>query len=118
MIPFSVLDLSNVAQGATVADALYRSRELAQHAERLGYRRYWLAEHHNMPGIASAATAVVIDSTMRVVLDCSGSALARPGRARGRSAASAGRITCSLAAARAMVSEQLGVARFPEVYTL
>lgn len=60
MIPFSVLDLSNVAQGATVADALHRSRELAQHAERLGYRRYWLAEHHNMPGIASAATAVVI----------------------------------------------------------
>ena len=60
MIPFSVLDLSNVAQGATVADALHRSRELAQHAESLGYRRYWLAEHHNMPGIASAATAVVI----------------------------------------------------------
>jgi luciferase family oxidoreductase group 1 len=60
MIPFSVLDLSNVAQGATVADALHRSRELAQHAERLGYLRFWLAEHHNMPGIASAATAVVI----------------------------------------------------------
>jgi luciferase family oxidoreductase group 1 len=60
MVPFSVLDLSPIAQGDTVADALHRSRALAQHAERLGYRRYWLAEHHNLPGIASAATAVVI----------------------------------------------------------
>jgi luciferase family oxidoreductase group 1 len=60
MVPFSVLDLSNIIQGGTVADALHRSRELAQHAERLGYRRFWLAEHHNMPGIASAATALVI----------------------------------------------------------
>ncbi len=60
MVPFSVLDLSNIVQGGSVADALHRSRELAQHAERLGYRRFWLAEHHNMPGIASAATAVVI----------------------------------------------------------
>ena len=60
MIPFSVLDLSPVAQGATPADALHRSLDLAQHAERWGYRRYWLAEHHNMTGIASAATAVVI----------------------------------------------------------
>jgi luciferase family oxidoreductase group 1 len=60
MIPFSVLDLAPITQGGTVADALHRSRDLAQHAERLGYRRFWLAEHHNMPGIASAATAVVI----------------------------------------------------------
>ncbi|HKB57641.1 MAG TPA: LLM class flavin-dependent oxidoreductase [Lacunisphaera sp.] len=60
MIPFSVLDLSNIIQGGTAADALQRSRELARHAERLGYRRFWLAEHHNMPGIASAATAVAI----------------------------------------------------------
>ncbi len=60
MVPFSVLDLSNVAQGSSVADALQDSLDLARHAERLGYRRYWLAEHHNMPGIASAATAVVI----------------------------------------------------------
>lgn len=60
MVPFSVLDLSPIAQGGTVADALHRSRALAQQAERLGYRRYWLAEHHNLPGIASAATAVVI----------------------------------------------------------
>jgi luciferase family oxidoreductase group 1 len=60
MIPFSVLDLSPIVQGGTVTLALQRSRDLAQHAERLGYRRYWLAEHHNMPGIASAATAVVI----------------------------------------------------------
>src|SRR5512146_1268703 len=60
MIPFSVLDLAPITQGGTVADALHRSRDLAQQAERLGYRRFWLAEHHNMPGIASAATAVVI----------------------------------------------------------
>jgi luciferase family oxidoreductase group 1 len=60
MVPFSYLDLSPIVQGGTVADALHRSRDLARHAERLGYTRYWLAEHHNMPGIASAATAVVI----------------------------------------------------------
>ncbi len=60
MIPFSILDLSPVAEGATPADALNRSLDLAQHAERWGYRRYWVAEHHNMTGIASAATAVVI----------------------------------------------------------
>src|SRR6187401_1820343 len=60
MVPFSVLDLSPVVQGGSIADALHRSRDLAQHAERLGYLRYWLAEHHNMPGIASAATAVLI----------------------------------------------------------
>jgi luciferase family oxidoreductase group 1 len=60
MIPFSVLDLSPIAQGSTPADALHRSLDLAQHAERWGYQRYWLAEHHNMTGIASAATAIVI----------------------------------------------------------
>jgi luciferase family oxidoreductase group 1 len=60
MIPFSVLDLSPIPQGGTAADALRRSLELARAAERLGYTRFWLAEHHNMPGIASAATAVVI----------------------------------------------------------
>ncbi len=60
MIPFSVLDLSPIPQGATAADAFRNSRDLAQHAEALGFHRYWLAEHHNMPGIASAATALVI----------------------------------------------------------
>ena len=60
MIPFSVLDLSPIAQGSTAREALHNSLELARHAERLGYRRFWLAEHHNMPGIASAATSVVI----------------------------------------------------------
>lgn len=60
MIPFSVLDLAPIVQGDTAAGAFQRSLELAQQAERLGYRRFWLAEHHNMPGIASAATAVVI----------------------------------------------------------
>src|SRR5687767_13735519 len=60
MVPFSVLDLAPVVQGGTVADALHRSRDLAAHVERRGYRRFWLAEHHNMPGIASAATSVVI----------------------------------------------------------
>ena len=60
MIPFSILDLAPIPQGATAAEALHRSRDLAQHAERWDYRRFWLAEHHNMVGIASAATAVVI----------------------------------------------------------
>src|ERR1700692_368238 len=60
MPAFSVLDLAPVVQGATPADALRNSLDLAQHAERWGYRRYWVAEHHNMIGIASAATAVVI----------------------------------------------------------
>src|SRR5258705_9777051 len=60
MVPLSVLDLAFVTADATPADALRNSIDLAQHAERWGYRRFWLAEHHNMPGIASAATAVVI----------------------------------------------------------
>ncbi|CAN5498381.1 LLM class flavin-dependent oxidoreductase [soil metagenome] len=60
MIPFSVLDLSPICEGATAADAFRNSLDLARHAEALGYKRYWLAEHHNMTGIASAATAVVI----------------------------------------------------------
>jgi luciferase family oxidoreductase group 1 len=60
MIPFSILDLSPVVQGSSPAEALRNTLDLAQHAERWGYRRYWLAEHHNMPGIASAATSVVI----------------------------------------------------------
>src|SRR3954447_1559536 len=60
MQPFSVLDLAPVPIGSTPADALRNTLDLAQHAERWGYHRYWLAEHHNMPGIASAATAVVI----------------------------------------------------------
>ncbi|SAL22090.1 luciferase family protein [Caballeronia peredens] len=60
MIPFSLLDLSPVPQGSTPADAFAHSLDLARHAERWGYLRYWLAEHHNMTGIASAATAVVI----------------------------------------------------------
>jgi len=59
-IPFSILDLSPVAEGATSADALRNSLDLARHAERWGYQRYWVAEHHNFPGIASAATSVVI----------------------------------------------------------
>ena len=59
-IPFSVLDLSPVVEGSTPARAFRNTLDLAQHAERWGYRRYWLAEHHNMSGIASAATSVVI----------------------------------------------------------
>ncbi|MBF9031107.1 MsnO8 family LLM class oxidoreductase [Rhodobacterales bacterium HKCCE3408] len=57
---FSLLDLAPIAEGQTAADALANTVDLARAAERLGYHRYWLAEHHNMPGIASAATAVVI----------------------------------------------------------
>jgi luciferase family oxidoreductase group 1 len=72
VVPLSVLDLAPIVQGGDAADAFRRSLDLAQHAERWGYRRYWLAEHHGMPGIASAATAVVIGhvaagtSTIRV----------------------------------------------------
>lgn len=60
VIPFSILDLSPIPQSASAAAALRDSLDLAQHAEAWGYNRFWLAEHHNMPGIASAATAVVI----------------------------------------------------------
>jgi len=58
--PLSVLDLAPIVEGATPADALRNSLDLARHVESLGYRRFWLAEHHNAVGIASAATAVVI----------------------------------------------------------
>jgi luciferase family oxidoreductase group 1 len=60
MIPFSVLDLSPIVEGASAAQAFRNSLDLAQHAEHWGYRRYWFAEHHGMPGVASAATAIVI----------------------------------------------------------
>jgi len=60
MIPLSILDLAPIRKGDTPADALRNTLDLAQHCERWGYRRYWLAEHHNMTGIASAATSVVI----------------------------------------------------------
>ena len=60
MIPYSILDLSPITEGARAVDALRNSASLAHLAEKLGYNRYWVAEHHNMPGIASAATAVVI----------------------------------------------------------
>jgi len=72
MVPLSVLDLSPILQGGDAAQALRNTLDLARHAERLGFGRYWLAEHHGMPGIASAATAVVIGhvaagtSTIRV----------------------------------------------------
>jgi luciferase family oxidoreductase group 1 len=58
--PVSVLDLAPVKEGATISDAFRETLDLARHAEAWGYRRFWLAEHHNMPGIASAATAVLI----------------------------------------------------------
>src|SRR5204863_1298935 len=62
MAALSILDLAFVTEGATPSDALHRTLDLARHAEQWGYTRYWLAEHHNMVGIASAATAVVIGS--------------------------------------------------------
>ena len=72
MTALSVLDLAPITEGSDASQALANSLDLARHAERLGYRRFWLAEHHNMPGIASAATSVVIahvaagTSTIRV----------------------------------------------------
>jgi len=72
MTLYSLLDLAPIVQGGTVADSFRCTLDLAQHAERWGYHRYWLAEHHNIPGIASAATSVLIGhvaggtKTMRV----------------------------------------------------
>src|SRR5215208_6251380 len=72
MIPLSVLDLSPIAEGSNAAQSFRNTLDLAQHAERWGFNRYWLAEHHGMPGIGSAATAVLIGhvaggtSTIRV----------------------------------------------------
>jgi len=59
-LPFSLLDLSPIVTGGTAADAFRNTLDLARHAERLGYRRYWLAEHHGMPGIGSSAPAVLM----------------------------------------------------------
>ncbi len=64
MIPFSVLDLSPIREGFDARDALNNTLALARHVEDLGYTRYWLAEHHNMPGIASSATSVVIGQVL------------------------------------------------------
>ncbi|RAP56118.1 LLM class flavin-dependent oxidoreductase [Oleiagrimonas sp. MCCC 1A03011] len=72
MIPFSILDLAPITEGSDATQAFRNTVDLARHAEALGYERYWLAEHHNMPGIASAATSVLIGhvaastSTIRV----------------------------------------------------
>src|SRR5690606_39816370 len=59
-IPFSILDLSPIAEGSDAAESFRHTLDIAQHAERWGYKRYWMAEHHGMPGIASAATSVLI----------------------------------------------------------
>src|SRR4249920_2814563 len=59
-IPLSILDLAPIVEGGDAAQSFRNSLELARHGERLGYKRFWLAEHHGMPGIASAATAVLI----------------------------------------------------------
>lgn len=76
MIPFSVLDLSPIVEGGTAALAFANTVDLARHAEGWGYARFWLAEHHNMPGIASAATAVLIghvgNSTSRIRIGAGG----------------------------------------------
>jgi luciferase family oxidoreductase group 1 len=57
---FSLLDLAPIVEGATARDALFNARDIAQHAEHMGYKRYWMAEHHNSTGIASAATSVAL----------------------------------------------------------
>ncbi|HEX2735330.1 MAG TPA: LLM class flavin-dependent oxidoreductase [Polyangiaceae bacterium] len=76
MVPLSILDLAPVALGSDAGIALRRSRDLAQHAERWGYKRFWMAEHHNMPGVASAATAValgfVAEGTSRIRIGAGG----------------------------------------------
>jgi len=60
MVPFSILDLAPIIEGGDAALAFRNALDLAQHAERWGYRRFWMAEHHSMPGVASAATAVIL----------------------------------------------------------
>lgn len=76
MIPFSILDLAPVPSGSTISDSFANSKALAQQADNLGYHRYWLAEHHNMPGIASAATSLLIShlaaATSRIRLGAGG----------------------------------------------
>jgi luciferase family oxidoreductase group 1 len=76
MIPFSILDLAPVSSGSTISDSFANSKALAQLADTLGYKRYWLAEHHNMPGIASAATSLLIShlaaATSRIRLGAGG----------------------------------------------
>jgi len=76
MVPLSILDLAPITRGSDAGEALRRSRDLAQHAERWGYERFWMAEHHNMPGVASAATAValgfVAEGTSRIRVGAGG----------------------------------------------
>src|SRR6202045_3017306 len=76
MVPPSVLDLSPITEGSDAGQALRNSLDLARHVEALGYRRYWMAEHHNLPGIASAATAVglapVAGGTSRIRIGAGG----------------------------------------------
>ena len=76
MISLSILDLAPIVEGATAADALANARDLARHGERWGYNRFWMAEHHSMPGIASAATSVALahvgDGTTRIRIGAGG----------------------------------------------
>jgi luciferase family oxidoreductase group 1 len=76
VVPLSILDLARVREGRTARDALDNARDLAAHAEEWGYTRFWVAEHHNMPGIASAATSVVIahiaDGTKKIRVGAGG----------------------------------------------
>ncbi|MBB3410874.1 luciferase family oxidoreductase group 1 [Rhizobium sp. BK316] len=60
MVPFSILDLSPVAEGTTISQSFAASKRMAQKAEEFGYTRFWMAEHHGMPGVASAATSVIL----------------------------------------------------------
>jgi luciferase family oxidoreductase group 1 len=76
MVPLSVLDLSPIVEGGDAGQSLQNSLDLARHVEALGYRRFWMAEHHNLPGIASAATAValahVAAGTERILIGAGG----------------------------------------------
>jgi len=76
MTPFSILDLAPINEGSDAAQSFRNTLDLARHAERWGYRRYWLAEHHGMPGIASAATAVLIPAFLLALLVLVGIAVA------------------------------------------
>ena len=66
--PLSVLDLSPIPEGADAGQALRNSADLARHVEALGYRRYWMAEHHNMPGIASAVSVLLFLVSLLLII--------------------------------------------------
>ena len=78
MLPLSVLDLSPITEGSDAGQSLRNSADLARHAERLGYKRFWMAEHHSMPGIASAGSAALPEPTRQRLMRCAATSRRTP----------------------------------------